>query len=45
MLIIDQEEVKVFRRIYDLYLEEYSIGGIIDKLKEKKIITSKGKER
>ncbi|WP_255202255.1 recombinase family protein [Granulicatella adiacens] len=45
MLIIDQEEVRVFRRIYDLYLEGYSIGGIIDKLEEKKIIISKGKER
>lgn len=45
MLIIDQEEVRVFRRIYDLYLEGYSIGGIIDKLEEKKLIISKGKER
>lgn len=45
MLIIDEEEVKVVRYIYDRYLEGYSIGGIIDKLAEKKIKTSKGKER
>lgn len=44
MLIID-EEARVVRRIYDWYLEGYSIGGIIDKLEEKKIKTSKGKER
>lgn len=45
MLIIDEEEAKVVRYIYDWYLEGYSIGGIIDKLEEKKIKTSKGKER
>lgn len=45
MLIIDEEEARVFRRIYDWYLEGYSIGGIIDKLEEKKIKTSKGKGR
>ena len=45
MLIIDEEEARVVRRIYDWYLEGYSIGGIIDKLEEKKIKTSKGKER
>ena len=45
MLIIDEEEARVVKRIYDWYLEGYSIGGIIDKLKEKKIKTSKGKER
>lgn len=45
MLIIDEEEARVVRRIYDCYLEGYSIGGIIDKLAEKKIKTSKGKER
>ena len=45
MLIIDEEEAKVVRYIYDWYLEGYSIGGIIDKLAEKKIKTSKGKER
>lgn len=44
MLIID-EEARVVRRIYDWYLEGYSICGIIDKLEEKKIKTSKGKER
>lgn len=45
MLIIYEEEAKVVRYIYDWYLEGYSIGGIIDKLAEKKIKTSKGKER
>ena len=45
MLIIDEEEARVVRRIYDWYHEGYSIGGIIDKLEEKKIKTSKGKER
>lgn len=45
MLIIDEEEARVVRRIYDWYLERYSICGIIDKLEEKKIKTSKGKER
>ena len=45
MLIIDEEEASVVRRIYDWYLEGHSIGGIIDKLEEKKIKTSKGKER
>ena len=45
MLIIDEEEDKVVRYIYDWYLEAYSFVGIIDKLEEKKIKTSKGKER
>lgn len=45
MLIIDEEEAKVVRNIFDWYLEGYSIGGIIDKLAEKKIKISKGKER
>lgn len=45
MLIIDEEEAKVVHYIYDWYFEGYSIGGIIDKLEEKKIKTSKGKER
>lgn len=45
MLIIDEEEARVVRSIYDWYLEGYSIGGIIDKLEEKKIKTSKRKER
>ena len=36
MLIIDEEEAKVVRYIYGWYLEGYSIGGIIDKLAEKK---------
>lgn len=43
MLIID-EEASVVRRIYDWYLEGYSIDGIIDKLEKKEIKTSKGKE-
>lgn len=45
MLIIDEEEAIVVRRIYDWYLEGYSIGGIIDKLEEREIKASKGKER
>lgn len=45
VLIIDEEEAKVVRRIFDWYLEGNSIGGIVDKLEEKKIKTSKGKER
>lgn len=44
MLIIDEEEARVVRIIYDWYLEGYRIRGIIDKLAEKKIKTSKGKE-
>ena len=32
MFNIDEEEARVVRRIYDWYLEGYSIGGIIDKL-------------
>ena len=35
MLIFDEEEARVVRRNYDWYLEGYSIGGIIDKLKVK----------
>ncbi len=38
MLIIDEEEARVVRRIYDWYLEGYSIGGIIDRLEENKDI-------
>lgn len=45
MLIIDQEKVRVFKKIYDWYLERYSIGEIIDKLEGNKIKSSKGKER
>ena len=45
VLIIDEEEARVVRRIYYWYIERYSIGGIIDKLEEKKIKTFKGKER
>ncbi|WP_314397874.1 recombinase family protein [uncultured Gemella sp.] len=44
MLIIDEEEARVVRIIYDWYLEGFRIRGIIDKLAEKKIKTSKGKE-
>lgn len=40
-----KEGLEAIRRIYDWYLEGYSIGGIIDKLEEKKINTSKSKER
>ena len=36
----DKEEARVVKRIYDWYLERYSIGGIINKLAEKKIKTS-----
>ena len=32
MFIIDEEEARVVRKIYDWYHEVYSIGGIIDKL-------------
>ena len=45
MLIIDEEEAKVVRHIFDWCLEGYSIGGITDKLEERKIKTFKGKER
>lgn len=45
MLIIDESKVQVVRDIFDWYLKGYSIGGIIDKLAEKKIKISKGKER
>lgn len=45
MLIIDESKVQVVRYIFDWYLKGYSIGGIIDKLAEKKIKISKGKER
>lgn len=45
MLIIDEDQAQVVRDIFDQYLKGLSIGGIIDKLAEKKIKTSKGKER
>lgn len=45
MLIIDEDQAQVVRDIFDWYLKGLSIGGIIDKLAEKKIKTSKGKER
>lgn len=45
MLIIDEAKARVVRKICDWYLEGYIIDGIIDKLKEKKIRMSKGKER
>jgi len=45
MLISHGEEARVVRRIYYWYLVGYSVGGIIDKMKGKKIKTSKGKER
>lgn len=35
MLIIDEKAVEVVIDIFDRYLESYSIGGIINKLKEK----------
>lgn len=43
MLVIDENEAKTVRKIFDWYLEGYSIKGIINKLKEFGIKTPKGK--
>lgn len=45
MLIIDDEQAKVVRNIFNWYLEGYSIGGIIKKLETNGIKTPKGKDR
>ncbi|MBW9212687.1 MULTISPECIES: recombinase family protein [Terrabacteria group] len=45
MLVIDEVEAKVARNIFDWYLEGLSIGGIINRLEEKKIKIPKGKKR
>lgn len=44
MLVIDEKEAVIVRDIFDWYLEGYSIGGIINKLKEKNIKSPKGKD-
>ena len=37
MIVIDEKEADVVRDISDWYLEGYSIGGIINKLKKHQI--------
>lgn len=44
MLIIDEEQAKVVRAIFDWYLEGLSIVGIIERLKSKGIKSPKGKD-
>ncbi|MDO5695875.1 MAG: recombinase family protein [Eubacteriales bacterium] len=43
MLVINKKQAEVVRDIFDWYLEDYSIGGIINKMKEK-IKVPKGKD-
>lgn len=45
MLIIDDEQAKVVRNIFNWYLEGYSIGGIIKRLEINGIKSPKGKDR
>lgn len=45
MLEIDEEKASVVRKIFDWYLEEKSVVGIIKRLEIKKIKSSKGKEK
>ena len=44
MLVIDDNQAKVVRNIFNWYLEGYSIGGIIKKLKTNGIKSPKGKD-
>lgn len=45
MLIINDEQEKVVRNIFNWHLEGYSIGGIIKRLKTNGIKSPKGKDR
>ncbi|HFQ5616571.1 TPA: recombinase family protein [Streptococcus equi subsp. zooepidemicus] len=45
MLIIDDEQVKVVRDIFNWYLEGDSMGGIIERLANNQIKSPKGKNR
>ncbi|WP_421792947.1 recombinase family protein [Gardnerella sp. KA01001] len=44
MLIIDEEQAKVVRAIFDWYLEGLSVGRIIERLKSKGVKSPKGKD-
>ena len=44
MLIIDEEQAKVVRAIFDWYLEGLSVGGIIERLKSKGVKSPNGKD-
>lgn len=44
MLIIDEEQAKVVRAIFNWYLEGLSVGGIIERLKSKGVKSPKGKD-
>lgn len=44
MLIIDEEQAKVVRAIFDWYLEGLSVVGIIERLKSKGVKSPKGKD-
>lgn len=44
MLIIDEEQAKVVKAIFDWYLEGLSVGGIIERLKSKGVKFPKGKD-
>lgn len=44
MLIIDEEQAKVVRAVFDWYLEGLSVGGIIERLKSKGDNSPKGKD-
>ncbi|VDC43638.1 Transposon gamma-delta resolvase [Streptococcus canis] len=45
LLVIDDEQAKVVRSIFNWYLEGYSIGGIIKRLETNDIKSPKGKDR
>ena len=44
MLIIDEEQAKVVRAIFDWYLEGLSVVGIIERLKSRGVKSPKGKD-
>ena len=44
ILIIDEEQAKVVKAIFDWYLEGLSVGGIIERLKSKGVKSPKGKD-
>ena len=44
MLIIDEEQAKVVRAIFDWYLEGLSVCGIIERLKSRGVKSPKGKD-
>lgn len=45
MLVIDDNQAKVVRNIFNWYFEGYSVGGIIKRLETNVIKSPKGKDR